>query len=120
MNKVFCVSCGFKILYEVNKPKFCSNCGQSVGVVSKSSNKEEPEPEDSLDIDIEKLKKGISIEKSKRATTLKEIWSSVTPSEAQNPPESMSRAGFKGPDGQELLDQTIKDCSSSRMKDVDE
>ena len=28
MNKVFCGACGFKILYEVSKPKFCSSCGQ--------------------------------------------------------------------------------------------
>ena len=48
MNKVFCVSCGFKILYEINKPKFCSSCGEPIGSVSSSAKVEEVEekPED--------------------------------------------------------------------------
>jgi hypothetical protein len=120
MNKVFCVSCGFKILYETSKPKFCSSCGEGVGGTVTASKKEEIEQGDSLDLDIEKLKKGISIEKSKRATSLKEIWSSVTPQEAANPPDDMQRPSHRGPEGKELLDQTLKDCSSSRMRDVDE
>ncbi len=115
MNKVFCVSCGFKILYEVTKPKFCSSCGEGVGGTS-SAKKERVEAESELDIDIEKLKGDISIEGSSAKTTLDDLWSSPAPlstSDERRPPSN-------DPEGQALLDQTIKDCSSSRTKDINE
>ena len=117
MNKVFCVSCGFKILYEISKPKFCSSCGQGVGVVSSSSKKEEVESGAELDININKLKKDIVVEKSSGGTPIEELWSSASgpPSEGVG-----GRSPSKDPEGQTLLDQTVKDCSSSRMRDIDE
>jgi len=30
------------------------------------------------------------------------------------------RAASKDPEGKDLLDQTLKDCASSRMRDIDE
>ena len=110
MNKLFCVSCGSKILYEVNKPKFCSSCGEPIGSVSTSSKKPELEEESELNVDLNKLKRDISVE----------TWGSVTCAEANMKREKFSRAASKDPDGKELLDQTIKDCSSSQMRDVDE
>lgn len=63
MNKVFCVSCGFKLFYEVNKPKFCSNCGLNINTL-KASVKEESKSEGEFDlppaninVDVEQLKK---------------------------------------------------------------
>tara|TARA_R110000765_G_scaffold2550_1_gene7856 strand:+ start:951 stop:1298 length:348 start_codon:yes stop_codon:yes gene_type:complete len=115
MNKVFCVSCGFKILYEVTKPKFCSGCGESVGGTS-SAKKEDVEVGSELEIDIDKLKGGISIEGSSAKTTLDDLWSSPAPlntSDERRPPSNDL-------EGQALLDQTIKDCSSSRTKDINE
>jgi len=117
MNKVFCVSCGFKILYEVTKPKFCSGCGESVGGTS-SAKKEESEEVSDLDIDIEKLKKDIVVEKSDGATTLKSLWSTANaPTSSDN---IESRPPSNDPEGQALLDKTIEDCSSSRTKDINE
>jgi len=116
MNKVFCVSCGFKILYEVTKPKFCSGCGESVGGTS-SAKKEDVEVGSELDIDIEKLKKDIVVEKSDGATTLKSLWSTANAPSSDN---IGSRRPSNDPEGQALLDQTIKDCSSSRTKDINE
>jgi predicted RNA-binding Zn-ribbon protein involved in translation (DUF1610 family) len=103
MNKVFCVSCGFKILYELKKPKFCSNCGEAIGGVSSSSTKEKEQVEEvsDLDVDLNKLKKGIVVEGKTKTSNLQELWS-------------------KDPSGQEILDQTMRDCASSRMRDIDE
>jgi len=120
MNKLFCVSCGHKILYEVTKPKFCSSCGESIGGVSTASKKQEIEEESELDVDLNKLKRDIIVESSNQKTTVEQIWGSVTSAEANAEREKFSRPASQDPDGKELLDQTIKDCSSSRMRDVDE
>ena len=125
MNKVFCVSCGFKILYEVSKPKFCSSCGKGVGSISSASNKEQEEEVEAsqLEIDVDKLSKDIVIEKDESKSSLKDLWSSVTPAEANRGVggrEEFSRAASKDPEGQELLDKLRKDCGSSRQRDIDE
>ena len=120
MNKLFCVSCGSKILYEVNKPKFCSSCGEPIGSVSTSSKKPELEEESELNVDLNKLKKDITVESYSDKTTVEQIWGSVTSAEANMKREKFSRPASQDPDGKQLLDQTIKDCSSSQMRDVDE
>ena len=123
MNKLFCVSCGFKILYEISKPKFCSSCGKGLGTVTAKAQEEEESGEQgsSLDVDIEKLKKDILVEGNSKKTTCQDIWGAVTQAEAQQGLQSReSRPASKDAEGQALLDQIVKDCSSSRMKDVDE
>ena len=122
MNKVFCVSCGFKILYELKKPKFCSNCGEGVGSVSSSSTKEKEQTEEvsDLNVNLNKLKKGIVIEGKARTSNLQELWSSVSSEEASSGLEKFQRPPSKDPSGQEIIDQTMRDCASSRMRDVDE
>ena len=66
MNKIFCVSCGSKLLYEVNKPKFCSSCGNNINSLNASTEtRESEEPESELPkVDINKLKSSefISVE----------------------------------------------------------
>ena len=122
MNKVFCVSCGFKILYELKKPKFCSNCGEAVGGVSSSSTKEKEQVEEvsDLDVDLNKLKRGIVVEGKTKTSNLQELWSSVSPEEASSGLEKFKRPPSKDPSGQEIIDQTMRDCASSRMRDIDE
>ena len=119
MNKIFCVSCGFKILYEVANPKFCSSCGNSVDSISSAAKKEEVEGGPDFDIDLSKLKRDIVVENDKRKTKIEDIWGSVTSSEANGVQDNFSRPESKDPNGKELLDKTIKDCSSSRMRDID-
>ncbi len=34
MQKTYCSSCGSKVEYSLNKPKFCSSCGEPLGVMS--------------------------------------------------------------------------------------
>ena len=122
MNKVFCVSCGSKILYKLKKPKFCSECGEPIGgaVASRQKEEEEQEVDSELDVDLNKLKKDILVENTQQKVTTEQIWGSVTSSEAVNQRDSFNRPASKDPSGQELLDKTIRDCSSSRMRDVDE
>ena len=119
MNKVFCVSCGFKILYEVTKPKFCSRCGEGAGGTSAASKKEEEEDEEKseLDIDMEKLKNDIIVEKSDGKVTLESLWSTANAPAGEN---IEPRRASNDPEGQALLDKTVQDCSSSRIKDINE
>jgi len=120
MNKLFCVSCGFKILYEVTKPKFCSSCGEAIGSVSVASKKQEEEESSELNVDLNKLKRDIVVESSNQKTTVEQIWGSVTSAEASAERDNFSRPSSQDPDGKELLDKTMQDCASSRMRDVDE
>jgi hypothetical protein len=105
-------------LYEVTKPKFCSSCGESLDGLSKASKKQEPELEPELDVDLNKLKRSIVVEGNSDKTSLKDIWSSAGSQSSNLPP--MQRPPSNDPEGQALLDQTVKECSSSRMRDVDE
>jgi hypothetical protein len=121
MNKLFCVSCGHKILYEVTKPKFCSSCGESLDGLSKASKEEDVEEQPELDVDLNKLKRDIIVEEGSSSNlNLKQIWGSVGSSEAVGEPDGYQRPESKDPNGKELLDQTRKNCASSRMRDVDE
>ena len=117
MNKLFCVSCGFKILYEITKPKFCSSCGEGVSSISSGKTKEKQEEASGLDVDIEKLKKDVIIERSTGGLDIKDLWA-TTSGPAGDGIEG--RLPSSDSEGQDLLDQTVKDCSSSRMKDINE
>ena len=119
MNKIFCVSCGFKILYEINKPKFCSSCGTNINSLNASIKTEGQEESNPVEVDINKLKASVAVDYETDKTSLKDLWGSVSSDEAKAEREKFTRAAHKGPDGQELLDQTIKDCAPSRRKDID-
>ncbi len=58
MNKIFCSECGQKHEYASVKPKFCSECGTSIGGVAKARKeyKEENEGDEGGDFDIEEAK----------------------------------------------------------------
>ena len=119
MNKMFCVSCGFKILYEVSKPKFCSSCGHNLAGITKATVAEEPEEESSVGfIDINKLKRGISVDYSSSKTTLKDIIANSTAADAN--PDYESRPASTNAEGDALIKQIQQECASSRMKDIDE
>lgn len=119
MNKMFCVSCGFKILYEVSKPKFCSSCGHNLAGITKATVAEEPEEESNIDsIDVDKLKRDISVDYSSTKTTLKDIIANSTAADAN--PEYESRPASTNAEGDALLKQIQQECASSRMRDVDE
>ena len=124
MNKEFCMECGAKNLYEVNKPKFCCGCGDplntSIGAKSKSRlvQKEEDEDDDAPlgVIDMRKLKASISVDGIGSYTKLDEVWSS--PSERVARSSRPSNVDLKGMD---LLKQTQNDCAPTRQaRDISE
>lgn len=38
MQKTYCTSCGAKIEYSLQKPKFCSSCGEPLDVINNTKN----------------------------------------------------------------------------------
>lgn len=87
MASIFCISCGAKHEYAGFAPNFCSKCGTQIGGTIakqqvtkkpvKQSDHEEPESEDSTNIDevpdIDKLDVEIEIEGGFRTFNLEEL-----------------------------------------------
>tara|TARA_R110001632_G_scaffold122720_1_gene235414 strand:+ start:791 stop:1144 length:354 start_codon:yes stop_codon:yes gene_type:complete len=116
MNKIYCVSCGFKLAYELSAPKFCSSCGKNpYGIETTQESSTEVEHDSEISASrLRKLKLDIQVEEYGGHTKLDELWSNPAPRE-----EHEQRRGFSGPSGKELLDQTVKECGTSRITDVD-
>jgi ribosomal protein L37E len=123
MNKVFCVSCGFKNSYEVAKPKFCANCGTPIsgGVrpkeLAQEEVKDEPEVSSLASLDLRKLRRDIVAEANTQKTTLTDLWKSASESDAVQ--EEYKRNAPNLPEGDALLKQTQADCASSRPTEID-
>ena len=121
MNKVFCSSCGHKNVYEVTKPKFCADCGASIGMPSQASVKKvttevEHEVEQPRRLDLNRLKNDIVAEVGdNQGTTLTDLWKSATPDSANR----FDRPTPNLPDGEAMIKQSQADCSSSRGQDID-
>ncbi|MDB4314533.1 hypothetical protein N9955_00740 [bacterium] len=119
MNHEFCIKCGFKNLYEVSKPKFCSGCAEplnSTAIAAKVSVDEEPR-EVAGTIDIQKLKASIKVQtEDKNKTTLDDLWKDPAPRSGGN-----FRNPSKDPTGKAILKQTEESCAPAKApKDVDE
>lgn len=118
MNKVFCVSCGFKNVYEVTKPKFCASCGTAIAgvknpVLANQNIEVEIEEETSVrGFDLRKMKQDIIAEANTEKTTLTDLWKSATPEDARD--SEMTRRKSNLPDGQELIRRSQADCSPVR------
>jgi len=115
MNHEFCMNCGGKASFEINKPKFCPSCGNpfntSLGS-SKPAKKtpyQEPEEEErELDvdsIDIEAMRKQISFESYGGKVSLNDLWSNPAPSERTR------RPAYSGGDAASILTQIKQECS---------
>jgi len=125
MNKVFCSSCGYKNVYEVNKPKFCADCGTKIGMIAADpapAKKEvvaeiEYEEEVSRSFDLRRMKNDIIAESNTNKLTITDLWKSATPEDADMPP--MQRRASNLPDGEAILKQSQADCASSRVQEID-
>ena len=126
MNKIFCVACGHKNIYEIQKPKFCAGCGSGVsGDISVSSKTEKSKERmdvdlgdassDSTSFDLNKLKGQIVAESSSKKITLGDIMGSSSGGGS----DEFSREASNLPDGQDLLNMSKDDCGSSRSTDID-
>lgn len=126
MNKEFCFQCGHKNMFEVSRPKFCAGCGipfnTSVKTApakkvsqAKSENHFDDDEDESVSfsqIDLSKLRNSIAYEGVNNKVKLDDLWSNPAPR------EDFERKGFNGPDGQELLSQTERECSTSKFTEV--
>lgn len=132
MNKVFCVSCGYKNVYEVTKPKFCASCGTPVnGVPAKTLQTKAAVVVDDIDeeieeyeepsirsLDIRRLRRDIVAEANTSKITLTDLWKSATPEDARNV-GAFSRPAPNLPEGEALLKQTRAECASSKVTEID-
>jgi hypothetical protein len=122
MNKEFCIQCGHKNMFEVSRPKFCAGCGSPFNTSAKTAPAKKVSQSDFDDnedesvafnqIDLSKLRNSIAYEGANNKVKLDDLWSNPAPR------ENIERRGFSGPDGQELLNQTEKECSTSKFTDV--
>jgi len=125
MNKIFGVSCGYKNLYEVSQPKFCSGCGHQIGVSNASASIKGVSPpkmevelgeEESVgSYNLRKLRSQIVAENTSNKIKLGDIVGSSS-SEGI---DEFKREASNLPDGGDLLEQNKKDCGSSRVTDID-
>ena len=49
MPVTYCSSCGHKMMYTLDKPKFCSECGQSLGTLTSTVKPLPPETNENID-----------------------------------------------------------------------
>ncbi len=129
MNKVFCVSCGFKNVYEVTKPKFCASCGSAVmGALAPKApikasveieiEEEEYEEPSVRSIDVRRLRRDIIAEANTSKTNLTDLWKSASPQDAENI-DGFRRPSPNLPNGQDLIRLTQAECASSKPIDID-
>ena len=113
MNHEFCMECGHKNLFEVSRPKFCAGCGNGLNSTAKASVKktssvQEEDKGDGFDagsLDLDKLRRQISIEGSSRKVSLDDLWSAPAPN------DGIMRAASSSLDGKELLKSIREECA---------
>lgn len=116
MNKIFCVSCGAKNVYEATKPKFCASCGCAVaGVSVASSDVSEVEETELANIDLNKLKRSVGVDYVNSYTKIEDVLGKGGDT------SPMQRRASSLPDGQQIIKQNMLDCAkASRSNDIDE
>lgn len=119
MNHEFCMKCGHKQLFVAQKPKFCSACGSLFNPVSASVSEPEEELESSSSIshiNLNSLKSSIKYETRGSALSLDSLWSDPLDGKqiVKRPVPNLGNS-------QEVLEQSIRECSSSKIpKSVNE
>ena len=121
MNTEFCINCGNRFEYTLNRPKFCSACGSSLDSRGSSSPSEssasvqsdpEPEPEQGGLPNISKLE--YSISNNQRNLTFGDLVSQASndPNAGYQKIESRPKppAGVPG----DALKESLKQCQSAR------
>jgi len=123
MNKIFCVACGHKNIYEITQPKFCAGCGEDIGGAVKSS-VEKPKMEVDIEsdhtetagsFDLRKLRSQVIAESNSNKITLGDIMGSSS----SDSTDEFKRKASDLPDGQDILEQSKRDCGTSKPSDID-
>lgn len=115
MNKIFCVACGGKNLYELVKPKFCALCGVVVGGVIVDEVVGDEEVVSDLP-DISTMRGGVSIEgNGVGVVSLSDVIGTSSGGGLGR------RPSVKLPRGKALLEQSEMDCAPVKKPiDIDE
>lgn len=120
MNKIFCVSCGYKIEYNYDKPSFCPKCGEPVdGVSSRASSVEVVDEQNEIteSYDLSKIKRGISVDGYQNQNI--KIEDVIGSGSEQD--DLLKRKPSNLPDGQDMIKLNESDCAKViRSKDIDE
>lgn len=116
----FCMNCGAKIEYALNKPNFCSSCGSPLGGVAKAAQPQEinnvtevaqEEPSDSIP-NISKLE--YSIETNQNKLTFGDLMTQASQdSKNEYKREPVRRKANVDP-GEDILKSTMQQCRSSK------
>lgn len=115
MKHEFCMNCGAKNVYEVNKPKFCSGCGQPFNQrVAARTVESEPEPIQGFDLN--KLRQAIRVETFNQGP----VTVGALLENPCAPTKKEVRPSFEQEDGKDLLEKIKKECASSKRIEVDD
>jgi len=120
VNKEFCINCGEKVLYEINKPKFCPSCGTPFNTSNSLASKRVPMEEESESVigtlDMNKLRASIVADTSKSKRSLDDLWKDPAPRDP-----NMYRLPSSDPSGTEIIKKTMIDCAPVKAaKEINE
>ena len=104
----YCSSCGYKIVYGEKRPKFCSNCGDTIGeVVGVDSDVSSVVPSVvKADVVLEGMAGG-----GVKLGDLMGVGFSQNTQKLNRPKPNLS---------DDILKQSKNDCASSKFKDINE
>ena len=123
MKHTYCSDCGAKIEYSLKIPNFCSSCGNSLNSSSNTiSRAQAPVNQENDPEDIQSFKKPVRLEyevshSSAKKISLKELIDQgpVSQSERIHRPKNI-----KPIDSEQIINEGIRECSSSRPTDIGE
>ena len=112
----FCMHCGAKFQYSLNKPNFCSSCGSSLGERSEASVpeiiQEKKEVENNEIPNLTKLE--YSINKSSYSQTFGDLVSEASQSRSSEYEKMPNRPKPKYDPSEDVIQSTMKQCRSKR------
>jgi hypothetical protein len=116
----FCMNCGAKIEYALNKPNFCSSCGSSLGGVAKAAQPQETnivtevtneEPSDTIP-NISKLE--YSIETNQNKLTFGDLMTQASQDSKNEYKRESVRPKANINTSEDILKSTMNQCRSSK------
>lgn len=112
----FCMHCGAKFQYSLNKPNFCSSCGSSLGEKSEASVPEViQEKEEIKNNGLPNLTKlEYSINKSSYRQTFGDLVSEASQSQSSEYEKMPSRPKPQYDPNEDMIQSTMQQCRSKR------
>lgn len=112
----FCMHCGAKFQYSLNKPKFCSSCGSPLGEKSEASVpeviQEKKEVENNGLPNLTKLE--YSINKSSYRQTFGDLVSEASRSQSSEYEKMPNRPKPQYDPNEDMIQSTMQQCRSKR------